>query len=348
MKGAELEKTYYIASWLQGDGEGVIKVTYDKANDILISRRRLDYIKRSSYFARNDDVLFVLTEAPAVQWQGGVLTSLRIKNNEPTVITRLDGMDSGITHITLSFDHKHLYCSGYATGTLYIVDVDRNGALSNYRKAFVNSGSSLNKIRQESSHIHLSMPAPDGEWLCACDLGTDEILVFETDPANGDLTLTGSLKTPLGYGPRHMVFSKDGRYAYVLCELNYHLLIYSYEGQGNLEFIRDIDLDDGLAEDERQCSAIKISEDGKHLFTANRKQHGSIDVFDLADPEAPKQICRFFDEGSPRDFTLLADDHIAVCDQQGNDIRFLRFTGQALIETGMIADIPQPVSIIEW
>ncbi len=343
-----MEKTYYIASWHQGNNEGVTRIVYDIQNDLVLSKSLLHTIKRSSYFARNGQYLFVLTEATMAYPEEGAVTSLRIDSQGESIISRIEGIDSGLTHLSVSRDGRHLFASGYGTGCLYVIDVDPNGYLSNARKAFVNSGSSVNKIRQNASHLHFTTQMPDDEYICSCDLGTDEIIIFRCDE-NGDVKKTGTMKTPLGYGPRHMVFSKDGRYAYILCELTYHLLIYSYEGAGNLEFINDIDLFTDAPSDKRQCSAIRISDDGKTLFTANRAEgYNSLDAWDLSDPEEPVRICSFDKVCFPRDFILLEEGYVAVCNQPCNQIQFIRLKDGSFSETGKIEGIEEPVSIIEW
>jgi len=342
-------RTYFIASWDQGPEEGVTQIEYDKEKDILVSRKLLKRIKRSSYFARKDSYLYVLTEAPMSVPEGGCISTLRIDEEGVSIISSIDHFDSGVTHLMIDQEGKHLYASGYGTGTLFAIDTDQDGFLSNCRNVFSNSGFSLNKTRQNASHMHFTCETPDGEYLCTCDLGTDEIIIFNICKENGDVTKTGSLKTPLGYGPRHMVFSKDGKYAYVLCELTYHLLIYAYEGTGNLEFIDDIDLYPEAPADKRQCSAIKISEDGKLLFTANRGEgYNSLDAWDLKDPESPSRIASYRNLGYPRDFILLEDGYIALCNQAENNVQFIKFENGCFKETGKIEDILMPVSIIEW
>ena len=343
-----MERTYYIASWNQDENEGVSRIVYDKENDRILSCTLLDYIKRSSYFARTEDHLFVLTEAPIASPDSGCITSLHIVDDKPVVTDKMEHIASGITHLSFSRNRKHLYLSGYGTGSIYIVDVDPFGYLSNFRTGYIASGSSINKKRQESPHIHFSQQTPDGEYLCACDLGTDEVLVFMTDPHSGNITLISTLKTPLGYGPRHMTFSKDGRYAYVLCELTYHLLIYAYEGTGNLEFIKDIDLYPEAPADQRQCSAIKINKEGTLLYTINRGQETNcLDIYDLTDGEDPKLICRSQDVYFSRDLTLLDDGYVAVCNQPGDNVQFLKYENGELKETGRFP-IKTPVSLVEW
>ena len=343
-----MKKTYYIASWLQGEGEGITKVVYDKQENILYSKELADNVKRSSYFARNNDILFCLSEMPMAIPNAGSISSYKMSEEKLELLSRTKNLDSGITHLTLSYDLKHLYGSGYGTGSLTIVDIDSNNSLSNERIGFKNEGSSINIKRQESPHMHFTTPTPDGGYFCTCDLGTDEILVFKVKD-NGGITKVSSLKTPLGYGPRHMIFSKDGKYAYILCEMTYHLLIYAYEGTGNLEFIKDIDLWIELPDDKRACSAIKISNDGKYLFTANRGEgYNSIDVFDIDDPLNPIKLDSFNNTSFPRDFTLLEDGYIAICNQHGNNIQFIQFKNNKLIETGIIENIQMPACIIEY
>lgn len=344
-----MKKTYYIASWLQGEGEGITKVVYDKQENKVYSKELVDTVKRSSYFARNKDILYCLTEMPLAIPNGGLMSSYKMSENKLELISRSKNLDSGITHLTLSYDLKHLYGSGYGTGTLTIADIDDYNKLTNERIGYKNEGSSINSKRQESSHMHFTTPTPDGGYICTCDLGTDEVLVFKVNNDNGDITKVSSLKTPLGFGPRHMIFSKDGKYAYVLCEMSYHVLIYAYEGTGNLEFIKDVDLWPELPDDKRACSAIKISQDGKYLFTGNRGEgYNSIDVFDISDPLNLIKLDSFHNTSFPRDFTLLDDGYIAICNQHGNNIQFIQFKDNKLIETGVIENIQMPVCVIEY
>lgn len=343
-----MKNTYYIASWLQGEGEGINKVEYDPSTNTLYSKEIISSVKRSSYFARNKDILYVLTEMPMAIPNKGVITSFKISDEGLLALNQSEYFDSGVTHLSISNNKKHLYGSGYGTGTVIIADTDEQGNISNTRKGYKNIGSSINLKRQESSHLHFSIETPDNGYLCVSDLGTDEILFFKIEENTGNIIKVSSSKTPLGYGPRHMIFSKDSKYLYVLCELNYHLLIYSYNGCGDIEFLEDVDLWKELPEDKRACSAIKLSKDGKYLFTANRGEgYNSIDCFDLSDPTKPIKECSYLETGFPRDFTLLEDGLIAICNQHENNITFIKHKNKSLTKTGIIENIQMPVSIIQ-
>jgi len=343
-----MQKTYYVASWHVGEGEGLTKLVYDKENDKLISRSLETTTHRTSYFARDNDILYVLTEGQKILPNSSKVTSFKMSNDGLKELSVSDNFASAAPHIMLSHNKKHLYVSGYLSGSLYLIDVDEYGNLSNTKKVFENFGSGPNKVRQESSHLHFAIDTPDLNHICVCDLGTDEILVFKTED-DGDVIKIESIKTPAGYGPRHMVFSKDGKYAYVICEMTYHLLIFAYEGQGNLEFIKDYDLWPECPLDKRQCSAIKLSEDGNTLFTCNRGEgRDAIEAFDLSDPENPVKVSSFYDCKFPRDITLLKDGYIAICNQHGNNIQFIQYKDKQFKQTGLIENILEPVSIIEY
>ena len=344
-----MEDTYYVASWYVGEGEGLTKIVYDKENNILIENVRVTDTKRTSFFARNNDILYVLTEGMISNPDTSVVTSFKMTDEGLSYIDCSDNFSSACPHISLSSDKKHAYICGYYAGELYMLDTDEEGHLSNLRSVYKNEGSSINPRRQTSSHLHFSMLTPDEEYLCSCDLGTDEILIFSVDPLTSELTKVSSVKTPLGYGPRHMVFSKDGQYAYVLCEMSYHLLVFSYNGHGVLTLVNDIDLSVEAPEDCRQCSAIKLSEDGSMLFTGDRgKGFNNIDAIDLSDPSNPTKIASLTGCNSPRDFILLDNGYIAICNQDGNNIQFVQFKDGHFIETGLIENVKMPVSIIKY
>lgn len=341
-----MKKTYYIASWWQGKDEGITRIVYDASIDKLYSKEIVNSNKRSSYFARNNEFLYVLTESEMSTPNQGLISAYKMDENGLTLLSKSSYLDSGLTHLTLSADKKHLYASGYGTGSLTIADI-KNNKLINERVAYRHNGSSINAKRQLSSHIHFSIPTPDEEYLCACDLGTDEIHIFQVNKDNGDLRKSQSIKTPLGYGPRHMIFSKDGKYAYVLCEMTYHLLVYAYN-KGSLKLLNDIDLIPECPIDARACSAIKLSADGNVLFTANRgKEYACIEAFDLKDPVNPHKLDSYDKVSFPRDFTLFEDGYVGVCNQSENNVEFIRFLDNKFESVGIIRDIRLPVSIIE-
>ena len=57
----------------------------------------------------------------------------------------------------------------------------------------------------------------EGKYILANDLGTDKIYVYQynSNSATEVLTLKSSIDVKPGSGPRHLIFSKNGKYVYV-------------------------------------------------------------------------------------------------------------------------------------
>ena len=338
-----MEKTYYVASWFQDEGkEGLYRLRYDADMKKLASKQIITGVTRTSYFARENDILYVLSEMPMAIPDSGYITSYMIEDDNLVQVCRSELFDSGVTHLCVSHDKKHLYASGYGTGTLLIFDIDENGMIFNQRKAFTNVGSGPNKERQTSSHLHFTSPTPDGDYLLTCDLGADEILISKVVD-NGDVERCSTVKVTPGYGPRHLCFSKDNRYVYVICELVYHILVYAYS-DGKLELENDIKLEPEMP----KCSGIKLSNDGKTLFTGHRENDSEcIEAFDISNPTEIRKIDAFEGTIHCRDFSVFADDYLAAVNQFGDSIQFLKFEDNKLKDAGRIEDIKIPVAIIE-
>ena len=161
-------------------------------------------------------------------------------------------------------------------------------------------GRSIDPDRQTCSHPHCIVPSPDGDHLCICDLGTDCIYVCDLD-----LKEVSRVSAPAGAGPRHMVFSPDGRYGYCVNEMGSSVSVYAYE-YGRLTLVNTVST---LPEDfdgASTGSAIRISPDGNKLYVSNRG-HDSVAEFDVQGPELT--LCRFiFTHGqSPREMNVFGN-----------------------------------------
>ena len=97
-------------------------------------------------------------------------------------------------------------------------------------------GSGADKERQEKPHLHCVRITPDGKYLFADDLGTDQIHKFIVNPNakadNEDVFLKegspASYKVEAGSGPRHLTFAPNGSYAYLINELSGTVIAFEY------------------------------------------------------------------------------------------------------------------------
>lgn len=151
--------------------------------------------------------------------------------------------------------------------------------------------------RQTCSHPHCITPTPDGDFLCICDLGTDCIYVCDLD-----LNEISRVSVAPGSGPRHLIFSRDGRYAYVSNEMGNTVSVFAYE-YGKLTHLEDYSTLPSDFEGFSTASAIRLSEDGKKLYVSNRG-HDSAAVFHVDGAELTLDRFIMSHGSSPREMTL--------------------------------------------
>ena len=75
------------------------------------------------------------------------------------------------------------------------------------------------------------------------DLGLDQALVYKFDATKGSLTPNDPpfAKITAGSGPRHMTFSPNGKFAYVLNEMSSTVTVFNYDKKrGSLNEIQTL------------------------------------------------------------------------------------------------------------
>ena len=137
---------------------------------------------------------------------GEGLASFRAEGLEP-----VDSISLGscVCHVAVMPDGKRVvfadYLGGFA-GTVEVAD-GRFGQVVKHQ----HSGSGPNLPRQDKAHCHQAIPTPDGKGYCVIDLGLDQIVEYPS----GRVFRT----SPVGAGPRHLLFHPNGRLAFLVYEL---------------------------------------------------------------------------------------------------------------------------------
>jgi 6-phosphogluconolactonase len=169
------------------------------------------------------------------------------------------------------------------------------------RTAFIQlTGSGPNPQRQSKPYLHSIYANPGNRFVYACDLGTDNIWLFDFDAGSGALTLAPQPagKVPPGSGSRHLALSPDGRFAYVNGEMGLNVTAFARNaGNAALTALQTIPvLPEGAATNGVSTAEIFCHPSGKWLYVSNRGR-GSIAVFAIGDDgkltwrqDAPAQV----------------------------------------------------------
>ena len=134
-------------------------------------------------------------------------------------------------HISVTKDNRFLVISGYHDGKITVMHINADGSLGDIADEVFHKGLGSVAERNFRPHISHTCFTPDEELLCVCDLGIDQIKLYEFNHTTGKLKLFDIIRSQLESAPRKMIFSEDGRFAYVVCELKNYINVYSYDSE---------------------------------------------------------------------------------------------------------------------
>jgi len=194
-------------------------------------------------------------------------------------------------------------------------------------------------------NAHSILPDRSNNFVYAATLGANQVLQFKFDGKTGKLSANDppAVSAEAGHGPRHMVFSPDGKYLYVLNELSGHVAQYAVDsGKGTLTIvgtISSVPAEAGLVWGVAQAPAgaaaaaaapkddkpkiwaadIQITPDGKFLYTTERTT-SKIALFTVA-PGSGKlvYVSNFATEAQPRGIRIDPTGRYLVASGEKSD-----------------------------
>jgi 6-phosphogluconolactonase (cycloisomerase 2 family) len=327
-----------VGSYTAGQSQGIYRLAFDSSTG-QIDARPLQVIKSENpswlTLSKDQRHLFVVNEnGPGQVDPVGRVSTYAIdpKTHVLSLINQVQSLGNEPTHSSLSVDGSHLFVSNYSVaedpgGTLAVVPVAADGTLKPVVQMSSHPASWVNPERQASAHVHSTVPSPDGKYVFSNDLGADKVFAYRFDPkANPQLPLTPAnpafVQLPPGSGPRHLLFSADGKHAWLTMEMSAQVAVFDYH-DGTLEQTQMVDLAAGQPVSDKAAAALHASADGKFLYVSNRGTANQLLVFAI-DPLTGHltELQRRAVEGDhPREFSLDPNGKfLLVANQKSNQI----------------------------
>jgi 6-phosphogluconolactonase len=177
-------------------------------------------------------------------------------------------------------DDTNVISANYTGGSITVFGREANGALTLAKQHIQHTGSSINKKRQATAHVHMVMFSPDKKYVVVNDLGEDKVYFYTYHQESKDsvLVLKSSIDVKPGSGPRHIVFSANGKFAYLIKEMTGEITVFSYH-DGSLKNIQEATMVAKDFKGETGGSHIQLSADGKFLYASNRGTANTITTF---------------------------------------------------------------------
>lgn len=218
-------------------------------------------------------------------------------------------------HVSLSPDGRLMAFAAYSSATAGTMPISGGAP-----KCVVhpNDGLGPNRQRQERAHAHCSFFTPDGKAVGIVDLGTDRICFYEPETMRPIPEMT--VHSDPGDGPRHAIWSKDGRFLFVVNELGNSVSSFAFDGRRFSRVGKWSTLTDEAKGVQTKAAAIKMTADGRIVMASNRG-YDSIAFFE-ADEKSGMLTLRNIAKlrGSfPRDFELMPGERFMVVGHKMSD-----------------------------
>ena len=327
-----------VGSYTQGKSQGIYRLQFDSDKG-RIAPEPLQVFKAANpswlTLSRDQTRLFVVNENGKGQADVvGRASSVAIdpKTNALTLINQVKTLGEEPTHSSLSADERYLFVANYGVhadpgGSLAVLPINAEGQLQPVTQMSSHPASRVNPERQMSAHVHSVVSSPDGKFVYASDLGADKVFVYRYDPAaNPEHPLVAAepafIELPAGSGPRHLLFSKDGKHAYLTTEMSAQVFVFDY-ADGQLKQRQAVDLAHGLPAEKRAAGALHASPDGKFLYVSNRGKANEILVFAInpGNGELTEIQRRSVVGDHPREFALSPNGKfLLIANQMSNAI----------------------------
>ena len=301
-------------------------------------------------------ILFAVNEINTFQGKpAGAVSSFAIDpaTGKLTLLSQQSTMGTGPCHLILDKNGKNALVANYGSGSVAVLPVSADGKLGEASDFKQHEGSSVNPQRQKGPHAHCVTLDPANKFAFVCDLGLDKVMIYRFDAEHGKLTPNDPpfMQAKPGAGPRHMVFRPDGKFAYVVNELNSTVTSYSYDPEkGALTELESLSTLPGYYDGPNTGAEIAVHPSGKFLYASNR---GNDSVVLLTiDPDSGKLT--WVEEQNtggktPRHFGIQPSaKHMVIANQNSNTLLASRIDpgNGRLKPSGVFAKCPSPTCAI--
>lgn len=290
--------------------------------------------------------------------------SLDAQSGKLTLLNQVPALGEDPCYLSFDRTGKYVFVANYTSGNVAVFPIGADGKLGAATANVRDEGKlGPNKERQAGPHAHWVKDL--GGEVFVSDLGLDGVLVYRFDPSSGMLgpMPAAGPRVPFpqkpvtlapGTGPRHVAFSRSGRFPqvmYVLGELDSSITRFVATKEGLLSgaLAKYSMLPAGFS-GRNDAAEIEIHPSGKFLYASNRGRD-SIVVYSIdTDWGKLTQVADVSTGGKePRHFAIDPSGNFLLAEDQLSDkivtFRIDRKTG-ALTPTGDSVEVPSPVCLV--
>lgn len=335
--------------------KGIYGFEYGSSGPSLSSLGKVGDLENPSFLATDPQhrYLYAVSELDGEK-EGGVGAFLiDEKNGKLKSLNTVSSSGIAPCHLAVDKTSKLLVVANYGSGSVAGFHLERDGSIGALSSLAEAKGSSVNARRQTGPHAHQVVFSGNNQFLYVPDLGLDQIRIYDVFPEDGKLMPHNppAVGEKAGLGPRHMAFSPDTKFAYLLNELESFVTVYGHDpSAATFKRIQQISSLPGEPSDRDGAAEILVHGSGKFVYASNRGP-GSIAVYKRNGQDGTLALVQTakVNGTTPRGMEIdPSGSFLIVGDQKANHFSAMRInqeTGE-LHGEGKSIEVPSPVSFV--
>ncbi len=349
----------YVGTYVSDSDESIVIYELDAATGALERVGAADGGSNPSFLALHPSggTLYAVNEvgdAGGGQTPSGALSAFTVEpgGRELAFLNWQPTLGPGPCHVSVEASGRYALVANYSGGSVAMFPIQPDGSLAEASAFVQHEGQGPNPNRQEGPHAHSITPDPGNRFALVADLGLDRVLVYRMGWDDGSLQPNEPPYAQLhpGAGPRHIAFHPNGRYVYVIDELDSTMAAFAYDAAaGGLQHLQTLPtLPEGW-EGTNYPADVHVSACGRFLYGSNRG-HDSIATYAIDADTGLLTLGGVTPCGGawPRNFALDPSGAFLLAANQNSDtIVTYRLDADSGLpqETGQVTEVARPVCI---
>jgi len=343
----------FIGTYTNTTSKGIYIYDFNSATGEAKWLSNTDSVTNPSYLtiSKNQKYVYAVNETNGANPGRVTAYSFDKKNVKLNFINTTASGGDDPCYISTTGDNKWLAVANYTSGTAALFPINADGSVTPYSQLIHDS---IYKKPGEiaTPHVHETVFAPGEKYMITPDLGLNKLIVYKFDPSSKKpLTVpsTSIAQSADSTGPRHLTFSKDKKFVYLMHEMGANVTVYAYN-DGKLTQVQDIATFPEGFSGIKDGAEITISPDGKFLYASDRGDLNLIAIFSI-DPVSGKLTLKGTQSTMgehPRNFIIdPTGNYLLAANQDSESIIIFKRDQQTgmLTNTGKQIHIPRPVCL---
>ncbi len=265
----------YVSSYTSGLGTkyGIRIYDVDLKNGRLTEKQKVE-ITNSSYINISHDkkTLYSITDAGVEAYK--ILPDGGLEFINEASINGMRGC-----YVNMDKTDSYLFTAGYHDGKVTVLKLNKDGSIGEILDERYHKGLGTAAGRNHVPHVQCIKVSKDNKYMLAADLGMDRVNVYSLDHESGKIKDVDIIHCDQESSPRHMQFSKDGKFLYVCLEQKCGIDVYQYvdnDGDPDFEKIQSVSNSDESDSIGVASSALTFSDDYSYLVSSTAGENNAI------------------------------------------------------------------------